>query len=89
MSEQNDIPLKPGYYWAKWKLPSEGTYEGSLQTLSDFWEIVQVWPNSVDWYQNPREDEALLVSIPGVRESQERDGFFWGELVADLRGHVI
>ena len=24
------IPLSPGYYWAKWKIPADGTHEGPL-----------------------------------------------------------
>jgi hypothetical protein len=49
------------------------------------WEIVQVNANHVNWEQNPMEDEALSVSVPGVRETQWRDCFVWGDFVAELR----
>ena len=79
-----EIPVKPGYYWAKWRIPAEDTHEGNLMTPSDVWEIVQVNVNSVDWDDDPLEHEALTVAIPGVRESQWRDCFIWGDFVAPL-----
>lgn len=79
-----EIPTNPGYYWAKWRIPAEGTHEGMELCPSDEWEIVQVWANSVDWHNDPMGDEALLVSVPGVRESQGRDCFVWGELVSPM-----
>ena len=79
-----EIPLTPGYYWAKWKIASPETHEGHLLTPSEQWEIVQVNINHVNWEDNPREDdEALSVLIPGVRETQWRDQFYWGEKVAN------
>lgn len=85
MSQDNlNIPMKPGYYWAKWKIPSDGTFEGNELCPSDDWEIVQVKPNTVDCSRKPEEDEALSVSVFGVRETQWRDCFFWGEFVAKL-----
>lgn len=79
------IPLKPGYYWAKWRIASDGTHEGDDLTPSGKWEIVQVNANVMSWEDNPTEDEALSVSVPGVRETQWRDGFVWGEFVAPHR----
>lgn len=79
------IPLKPGYYWAKWRIPSEGTHEGSDLCPSDKWEIVQVNANSLYSADNP---EALSVSIPGVRETQWRDGFIWGPFVCSLEREI-
>lgn len=76
--------MKPGYYWAKWRIPADGTHEGELICPSDKWEIVQVNENSVDWMEDPSEDEALSVSIPGVREAQWRDCFVWGVFVAPI-----
>ena len=74
------IPTKPGYYWAKWRIATDDTLEGDDLTPSDTWEIVQVNVNCSD----PSDDEYLSVSVPGVRETQWRDGFFWGPFVADL-----
>jgi len=78
--------MKPGYYWARWTVAAKGTHEGRELTPSPFdMEIVQVNGNHVNWQDHPEEDEALSVSVPGVREVQWRDGFLWGEFVADLR----
>lgn len=78
------IPMKPGYYWAKLRIPAEGTHEADLWEFCDTWEIVQVNENSVDWADDPAEDEALSVSVPGIRETQWRECFVWGEFVAPL-----
>lgn len=79
------IPMKPGYYWAKWRIPSEGTFEASELCPSDNWEMVQVNPNHANWENNPSEDEAMSVSVPGVRETQRRDCFVWGDFVSPLQ----
>jgi len=81
-----NVPMKPGYYWAKWRIAADETHEGDEQTPSDTWEIVQVNSNSLDWADNPAENEMLSVSVPGVRETQWRDCFVWGDFIADLRG---
>lgn len=91
MSKQvSEIPLKPGYYWAQWRIPADGTHEASELCPSLEWEIVQVNANQLNWEADPAEDEALSVSVPGVRETQWRDCFVWGEFVAPLerRGGV-
>lgn len=85
MNQINEIPMKPGYYWAKWRIPADGTHEGTEQTPSNTWEIVQVNSNQAEWSCDPSEDEALSVSVPGVRETQWRDCFVWGEFVAPLK----
>lgn len=78
------IPAKPGYYWAKWKIAADGTHEGDELTPAKTWEIVQVNANVLGWEDDPADDEALSVSVPGVRETQWRDCFVWGPLVAPL-----
>ncbi len=83
----NETPLKPGYYWAQWRIPSDKTPEGIYMCPCLDWEIVQVNINSVDWASNPSENEALSVSIHGVRETQWRDCFVWGDFVAELKGY--
>lgn len=80
----NETPMMPGYYWAQWRIASEGTHEANELTPSDDWIIVEVWGNTCNWMNDPSEDEAFAVSVPGVRESQWRDCFFWGEFVATL-----
>lgn len=79
-----DMPMKPGYFWAQWRIPAEGTHEGVELCPSFKWEIVQVNSNQVDWERNPAEVEALSVSVCGVRETQWRDCFVWGDFVAPL-----
>jgi hypothetical protein len=73
-----NMPLKPGYYWAKWVRASEGTHEAEDLTPSDQWEIVQVNWNYLGWEDDPTDEEALSVSVPGVRETQWRKDFTWG-----------
>lgn len=86
MKMGDKIPMKPGYYWAKWRIASENTHEGSELTPSDEWEIVQVNSNYLTWEDDPADDEALSVSVAGVRETQWRDCFVWGEFIAPLAG---
>ncbi len=74
-----EVPKKPGWYWAKWKIPSPGTHEGEELTPSDFWEIAEVWANTVD----PNSEEPLGVSVTGVRETQWPDQFYWGPNISD------
>ncbi len=69
------IPVKPGYYWAKLRVPADGTHEAELWGFNDTWEIVQVNANSSDWEDDPAEDEALSVAVLGVRETQWRECF--------------
>ncbi|RWH52267.1 MAG: hypothetical protein E5V72_01465 [Mesorhizobium sp.] len=83
------MPMKPGYYWAKWRIAAEGTVEGDELTPSDFWEIVQVNENDPNWERNPAEDMALSVSLSGVSETQWRDCFVWGDFVAPLNNEPL
>ncbi|MER9706056.1 hypothetical protein NKJ10_17675 [Mesorhizobium sp. M0204] len=78
------IPMKPGYYWAKWRIATEGTRDGDELTPSDNWEIVQVEENDPDWVTDPGRDTALFVFVCGVEESQWRNCFVWGDFVAPL-----
>lgn len=82
MSEE--LPTKPGYYWAQWRIPADDTHEGGELCPSNEWEIVQVNANGVNWQDDPTEDEALSVSVAGVRETQWRDCFVWGPFVSEL-----
>jgi hypothetical protein len=84
MTMSKAMPLAPGYYWAKWRIPAEGTLEGDQLCPSDKWEIVQVNTNRLDWADDPSDLEALSVSVCGVREDQWRDCFVWGDKVAGL-----
>lgn len=63
-----ETPTAKGFYWAKWRLP-EHTH---IKSMSDTWEVVEVWENSLD------DAEHLLVHVAGVAESQALDAFVWG-----------
>lgn len=70
-------PTEAGFFWAKWKIASDGTREADELTPSDRWEVVEVVTNHID-----RDDpEYLMVSVCGVEKNQPLDGFFWGEEV--------
>ena len=70
------IPKQPGYYWAKWKLASEGTADYDEELLpEDNWTPVEVFMNCID----EKDPEHLLVSIIGVEKSQAIENFFWGD----------
>ncbi len=77
-----NIPKKPGWYWAKWKIASPGTYEGDELTPSDSWEIVELCINC----DAPLSDEPLSVSVSGVRETQWPDQFYWGPMIPEYVG---
>ena len=80
---ENKIPLKPGYYWAKWRIASDDTPEMEDYTPSDRWEIVEVDVND-HHADSPAEPEALSVSVCGVQTTQWRDCFVWGDFVAPI-----
>jgi hypothetical protein len=68
--------IKPGFYWAKWRLASPGTDdkgEGCCGTEAE-WEVVEVFENSL----NETDDEYLRVFVLGVARSQAVGNFFWG-----------
>lgn len=70
-------PTEAGFYWAKWKIASDGTADMPEFTPSDTWEVVEVFVNQID-RDNP---EHFMVSVCGVSRSQALDGFYWGERV--------
>jgi hypothetical protein len=75
-------PTVPGFYWAKWKIAAKGTHEGDELTPSNDWEVVEVWSNVCDSVEHPEDGPdgtpAFGVHVPGVRETQWPDCFFWG-----------
>ena len=79
-------PTKPGFYWAKWKIATPETHEGKELTPCNSWNVVEVWANTLDaaigrepQCEADAEIEPFGVSVPGVRETQWPDQFFWGE----------
>lgn len=75
------LPTQPGWYWAKWKIASPGTLEGSSLTPSDQWEVVEVWQNRSP-FSSDESEEMFGVAVSGVREVQWLDQFYWGPMVA-------
>lgn len=72
----SNIPKKPGFYWAKWRIAEDGTHEADLMELSvNDWEVVDVYENCND----ETSPEYLRVQVSGVRESQSLENFIWGE----------
>src|SRR5690348_7038201 len=72
-------PTRPGFYWARWLTPAEGTHEGEELTPAQEWEIVQVEENFIGEPCEADRCEKFLVAVPGVRETQWLDNFEWGE----------
>jgi hypothetical protein len=83
----SQIPTGEGFFWAKWKIATEGTdtcrkcgHENSCWERDggpDEWEIVQVVENTT----NKDDDEHLMVQVLGVSRWQPLDCFYWGEEV--------
>lgn len=70
------IPTKPGFYWAKWRIPDDDTHEKDLINFRVMdWEVVEVFENCI----NETDIEYLRVFVGGVRETQSLENFFWGE----------
>ena len=74
-------PMKPGFYWALWLTPADGTHEGDDLTPSNDWEVVEVWENYLGDPCEADASEKFGVSVPGVRESQWLKNFKWGKAV--------
>lgn len=69
------LPTKPGFYWGKWRIADDGTHEADLVNMMVHdWEVVHVFENCLD----EGSDERFRVEVPGVRESQALENFFWG-----------
>lgn len=63
------VPASPGFYWAKWKHPAEGSqtyvhHEGR----NERWEVVEV----------SQGDDVLIVDVAGESKTQVLEDFFWG-----------
>lgn len=69
------LPIKPGYYWAKLKTPSDMPVGEDWASRN--WEIVEVHDNN----GAPGSGEELSVSVFGVPVLQWPLDFFWGPMV--------
>jgi hypothetical protein len=68
------LPIREGFYWAKWRIAEDGTREADELTPSDDWEVVYVFENCLD----EASDERFMASVPGVERAQSMENFFWG-----------
>lgn len=86
------IPDHEGFYWAKWKIATEGTdkcpkcgHEFSTWErageMSDEWEVVEVVENDSD-HNDP---EYLMVQVPGVSQWQSIEDFYWGITLQEVK----
>ena len=73
MGQANTKPIGPGFYWAKMIKADPNTRDGE-DCLSDRWETVEVVTNSID----PSHREYLMVSVPGIEQSQSIENFEFG-----------
>lgn len=72
------IPDSPGFYWAKWRIPEDGTEDEEHWVSVDKWEVVEVHDN----FGN--DEQPLLASVPGVRQTQSLENFVWHKPVAPM-----
>ncbi len=72
-------PNEAGHYWAKWRIPCEGTADNGecCNGVHADWEVVQVFENCLD----KDDEEYLMVAVPGVAKGQPLENFFWGERI--------
>lgn len=77
----SELPKSAGFYWAKWRIPTDGTRDINEFVPSDRWEVVEVFVNQID-EDNP---EHFMVAVSGVERGQALDGFVWGASVEAQR----
>lgn len=65
------VPTEPGFYWAKWFLPEDGTADEEHFVRTNCWEVVSV----VNSYGE--DDEDFRVEVPGVERTQSIENFKW------------
>lgn len=70
------VPVKAGFYWAKWKICDEGTADEAVFEPSTSWEVVEVLD---DFDGTPNG-----VFVPGVEKSQSLENFAWAKPIAPL-----
>lgn len=71
------VPDCAGFYWAKWRIPEDGTADEDHFVAIDKWEVVEVhdsFGGEVD----------LRVSVAGVAKEQSVENFVWHKPIAPL-----
>lgn len=66
------MPDSPGYFWAKWRIPEDGTEDEDNFISIDRWECVEVTINS---YDDTKDN--FVVLICGVAKAQSLENFVW------------
>lgn len=67
------VPQKAGFYWAKWRIPEDGTADEDRFVFVDKWEAVEVHPALGET------DELFRVSVAGVERTQSVENFVWAQ----------
>lgn len=75
----SNIPTKPGWYWARYKTPTDDTSEEDGLTRGDDWEIVCVMKD----IPKRKGEERLSVLVCGTEKEIEVGYFFWGPMIAE------
>ncbi len=61
-------PNQPGFYWALWISPADGTHEAhQLGFPAPNWEVVEVWDNFIGEPCEADQCEKFGVGVCGVR----------------------
>ncbi len=67
-----NLPDRPGFYWAQWRVSDDCVERAHDYTPSHRWEVV--------WVDTPYDDdspEKLMCEIPGVPGQHTLEGFVW------------
>lgn len=72
------IPETAGFYWAKWRIPEDGTDDEEHFVAVDNWEVVEVHEN---W---GNDEQPLRASVAGVRQTQSLENFVWHKPIAPI-----
>ncbi len=67
------LPREPGFYWAKWRIPEDGTADEEHFVTVDVWEVVEVHAALGET------DEDYRVSVAGVVRTQSVENFVWAQ----------
>lgn len=73
MNRDGMTPKAEGFYWGKWKIRAPGTADEDEPAPNE-WEVMHVVENCND----ETDPEFLMVEVPGVKEWQPLENFYWG-----------
>lgn len=73
------VPQEPGFYWAKWRIPEDGTADEDQFVFVDKWEAVEVHAALGET------DADFRVSVAGVERTQSVENFVWAMPVRPIQ----